>query len=180
MFSTFLKAVAIIKTPMNITYRHLIIAAVVVAAGAAAFFWFFQGDEARIKKRLNAFAALASKEPGEHDLTAALNAGRIGEMFADTCRVEIPAYNIAATYPGKEVSPRVMGARARYSEILLRFHDLDIRFPEKDTARVSFIVYAEGVQVSGEAVREIFDVVCRLEKIDNNWFFNHIEAVLVQ
>ncbi len=162
-----------------VNVRNIIIAAVVVVAGVAAFYWFFQSDEAKIKKRFKTIAELSSKDADEHEFTAAINAGRISEMFAETCRIEIPARNISRTYAKKDISAQVMGARSRYSEILLTFHDLDIRFPEERVARVAFTAVVEAVMIPNEFVRETHEIVTLLVKIENNWFFNQIEAVAV-
>ncbi len=159
--------------------RIVVTAVVVAAAGIMVFFWFFQSDEAKIKKQFNVIAELASKASDEHELTAAVNARKIGEKFAETCRIEIPAYNISRTYAGKEISARIMGARSRYAEILLTFHDIDIRFPEEETARVVFTAYVEAVRLSGEPFREVHELVCRLEKNGNDWLLTQIEGVLV-
>ncbi len=163
--------------------RRVAVAAVVVAiaaaAGIIAFFWFFQSDEAKIKKQFSAIAELASKASEEHELTAAVRARKIGDRFAETCRIEIPAYNISSTYAGKEIPARIMGARSRYAEISLTFHDIDIRFPEEETARVAFTAYVEAVRLSGESFREVHEFVCRLEKNENDWLFARMEGVLV-
>lgn len=157
--------------------RNIIIAAVIAVAGVVAFNWFFQSDEAKIKKRFKTIAELSSKDVDEHELTSAVNAGRISEMFADICRIEIPAHNISRTYAKKDITAQVMGARARYSEILLTFHDLDIRFPEEGIARVAFTAVAEAVGIPDEFVRETHEIVSFLVKIENNWYFTQVEAM---
>lgn len=159
--------------------RNIFLVVVIAAAGVAAFYWFFQSDEAKIKKRFKTIAELSSKDADEHEFTSAINAGRISEMFADTCRIEIPAHNISRTYAKKDISAQVMGARSRYSEILLTFHDLDIRFPEEGVARVAFTAVVDAVRIPDEFVRETHEIVSFLVKIENNWFFNQVEAVAV-
>jgi hypothetical protein len=154
-------------------------AAVLVLAGIIALFWYFQGDAARIKKRFNTITELAEKSPDEHELTAAVNARRIGDMFADTCRIEIPSYNISRTYTREDIPSHVMGARYRYADIAMKFHDIDIDFPEEGIARVTLTAYVEAVWISGEAVREVHEIVCWLEKIEKDWFFNQIEVITV-
>ena len=162
-----------------VNIKTIIAAAVLVVAGIIALFWYFQGDEARIKKRFNTIAELAEKSPDEHELTAAVNARRIGDMFADTCQIEIPSYNISRTYAREDIPAHVMGARSRYSEIAMKFHDINIEFPEEGIARVTFTAYVEAVWISGEAVREVHEIACWLEKIEKDWFFNQIEVVTV-
>ncbi len=164
---------------VNINIKSLIAAAVLIVAGIIAFFWYFQGDEARIKKRFKTIAELAEKSPDEHELTAAVNARRIGGMFADACQIEIPSYNISRTFDRKDIPGRVMGARSRYTDISLDFHDITIDFPEDGTAQVTLTAYMEAVWLSGKSVREVHEIACWLEKIEKDWFFNQIEVVTV-
>ncbi len=162
-----------------VNMKTIIAAAVLAVAGIITFFWYFQGDDAKIKKQFKTISELAEKGSDEHELTAAVNAKRIGSMFADTCRIEIPSYNISRTYARADVPAHVLGARSRYSDISLKFYDLDIDFPEEKIARVTLTAYVEAVRVSGEAVREVHEIVCRLEKIEKDWLFDQIEVVSV-
>ena len=162
-----------------VTFRNLITISVIVIISTIAFFWFFQSDEAKIKKRFKTIAELSSKSSNEHELTSALSARKIGDMFADTCRVEIPSHNISRTYANENIPPHVLGVRSRYSEISLKFHDLDIHFPEEGIVRVTSTAYMEVVWYSGEPVREVHEIVCWLEKIEKDWFFNQIKVVSV-
>lgn len=162
-----------------VNMKTIIAAAVLVVAAIIAYFWYFQSDEAKIKKQFKTIAELAEKGSDEYELTAAVSAKRIGGMFADTCRIEIPSYNISRTYARDDIPAQVLGARSRYSDISMKFHDLDIDFPEEGRAQVTLTAYVEAVRVSGEAVREIHEIVCRLEKIEKDWFFNQIEVVTV-
>lgn len=164
---------------VNLNIKTIIAAAVLGVAGILVFFWYFQSDEARIKKRFKSIAELASKSGEEHELTAAVSAKKIGDMFADTCLIEIPSYNISRSYDNNDIPANVMGARSRYTDISLQFHDITIDFSENGTARVTLTGYMEAVLISGEAVREIHETVCELEKIENEWFFRRIESATV-
>ena len=162
-----------------VALRNIAAAAVIVAAGVFAFFWFFQSDEAKIKKQFKTIAKLASGISKEPELKATAGARKIGGMFADTCHIEIPSHNISNTYARRDISPRILGIRSRYSDISLKFHDLSIRFPEEKIARVVVTAYLEATQISGETVREASEIVCRLEKSEKDWLFKKIEAVSV-
>ena len=111
---------------VNMNVKTLVAAAVLAAAGITAFFWYFQSDEARIKKRFKSIAELASKSGDEHELTTAVTAKKIADMFADTCGIDIPSYDISRTYAKNDIPAHVMGARSRYTDILLKFHDITI------------------------------------------------------
>lgn len=162
-----------------VTFRNIITVSVIVLFSTIAFFWLFQSDEAKIKKRFKTIAELSSKGSDEHELTAALSARKIGDMFADTCRVEVPSYNISRTYANENIPPHVLGIRSRYSQISLKFHDLDIHFPEEGIARVMSTAFMEAVWYSGEPVREVHEIVCWLKAFEKDWFFYQIKVVSV-
>lgn len=162
--------------------RNIIIASVALsvaaAAGMLAFFAFFQSDEALVGKQLNVIAELVSKDSDEHELTAAVTARKIAGLFADDCWIEIPAHNISKTYAKQELSPRVLSARYRYSEILLQFNDVEIGFPDNQTARVVCTALVEALWTGGGGIREDYEIVCRFKKIENQWLFSHVKARL--
>ena len=162
-----------------VTVRHLYITALVAAAGIIVFFWFFTGDEAKIKKHFQNLAELASKDSDEHQLIAAANARKIGNMFTEICMIKIPSHSISRTYERENIPAYVMVARSRYSAIVLKFHDIQISFPQEGVARVTFTADVEAVWVSGEPIREVSEFVCRMEKVEKDWFFNRIEAISV-
>jgi hypothetical protein len=161
-----------------VTFRNAAVAVLAVSAVIVAFSW-FQSDASRIKKRLKSVSELASRVPGEHELIAGANARKIGEMTAETIRIEIPSYNISRTYTRKDIPANVMMARSRYLEMSFDVYDLEIRFPEDQIARATFTAYIQGVLSTGEQIREAHEIVCWLEKIDKDWFFSRIEFVSV-
>jgi hypothetical protein len=164
---------------VNINIKTLIVAAILAVGGILVLFWYFQSDEARIKKQFTTIAKLASRSGEEHELTAAVAAKKIGDMFADTCVIEIPSYRISRVYAKKDLPGHVMGARSRYTDISLDFHDIIIDFPEEETAQVTLTAYVEAVWLSGQSVREVHEIACRLEKVERDWFFHQIEVVTV-
>lgn len=162
-----------------VTVRNFIITALVAAAGIFIFFWFFTGDEMKIKKQLKNLAELVSKDSDEHPLMAAASARKIGNMFTEICMIKIPSHSISRTYKRENIPAYVMASRSRYSEISLKFHDIQIGFPDESIARIAFTAYVEAMWVSGEPIREVSEFVCRMEKIEKDWFFNQIEAISV-
>jgi hypothetical protein len=162
-----------------VTVRHFFITALVAAAGIIVFFWFFTGDEAKIKKQFKNLAELVSKDSDEHQLMAAASAKKIGDMFTEACRIEIASHSISRTYKREDIPAHVIAARSQYSAILLKFHDIQIGFPEVGIARVEFTAYIEAVTLPGEQIREVHEFVCRMEKLEKHWFFNQIEALSV-
>jgi hypothetical protein len=162
-----------------VTVRHIIITVLVAVAAIITFIWFFTGNEAKIKKQFKTLAALATKDSDEHPFMAAASARNIGDMFAKTCRIEIPSHSMSKTVTRENIPAHIIAARSRYSAISLKFHDIKISFPEKDISRVTFTAYAETMSASGELIQEVHEFVSRMEKVEKKWYFNQIEAISV-
>jgi hypothetical protein len=160
-----------------VTVRKFIVAGLAAAAVIIFFFWFFSGETAKIKKQFKTLADLVHKDSKEHPIMAAASARKIGNMFADLCRFEIPSHSISRTVNRENIPAHVMAVRSRYSMIVLKFHDIQVSFPEKSVARILFTSYVEGVWNSGAQAREAHEFVCRMEKVENDWYFNHIESI---
>ena len=159
--------------------RKIFIAALAATAGIILFFWFFTGDEAKIKKQFKILEELASKDSVEHELIAAANARKIGNMFTGTCRIEIPSHSISRVYKRENIPAYVMAARSQYSAISLKFYDILIRFPEEHLARISFTAHVDFLFHSGETIREVQELDCSMEKIEKEWYFSRIETITV-
>jgi hypothetical protein len=157
--------------------KNLIFAALLAGAAVFAAFLFFQGDEAKIKKKFHALAEQAGKNGNEHDLIAAKKAHQIEQLFFGTVRIEIPSYEIDKSFPRSEISPNVLYARARYQKISLEFYDFRFSFSGKEKAVVNLTGVLDAVLQSGEQISEIHEAACTLEKIEGEWLFTGIREV---
>jgi hypothetical protein len=162
-----------------VNLRYFIISALVAAAGIIFFFWIFSSDEAKIKKQFKNLANLVSADPDEHQLIAAANARKIGNMFSETCLFEIESHSISRTYNRENIPAHLMAVRSQYSAISLKFYDLHISFPEEGIARAAVTAYVEAITISGELMREVHELVIRMEKLEKDWFFNQIKTISV-
>lgn len=159
--------------------RPIIITGVLLAAGIITFFWFFNSEEARIKRQFKTLEELVSKDSEEHQLIAAANARKISNMFSEISRFEIPSHSISRTYKRDNIQTHMMVARGRYSAISLKFHDLHISILEKGLAHANFTAYVELVWDSEKPVREVHEFVCRMEKIEKDWYIKQTEIISV-
>jgi hypothetical protein len=157
--------------------KHLLIAAALAAAGLIGFLLFYKSDETVIKKRFKSLAADFSREYPENDLMNAAKGKRIGNMFAKTCRVHIPDYDVDMTIARDDVQPYVMVARSRYRDISLDFYDFSIAFPDQGKATVNVSAFVRATPTAGEPAQEIHEMVFSLEKGEEEWMFAGIESL---
>ena len=160
-----------------VNVKHGIFALLIAAGAILVFFLFFQGDEAKIKKRFHALAELAEKNGNEHNLIAAKKAHQIEQMFSKTVRIQIPSYDIDRSFDNRDISSHVLYARARYQTISLEFHDFRFDFPEDETAVVSLTGVLNALTGSGERIREFHEMVSTLEKTDCEWLITGVSGV---
>ncbi|MDO9263883.1 MAG: hypothetical protein Q7U02_07945, partial [Desulfosalsimonadaceae bacterium] len=104
-------------------------------------------------------------------------ARKIESLFAETVRIEIPAYDIDQTFARSEISPHVLYARSQYRDISLKFYDFQIEFPAEDVAHVTLTGILKATTSSGEQVKETHELECELEKIEDDWLLTGVKGV---
>ncbi len=159
--------------------KTVLIVSAVAVAGIIGFILISGGDEAVIKKRFQYLAEQFAKESPENSLLSAAKAGRIGDMFADGCRVNLPAYDVEKVFTRDDVQPYVMMARSRYKSISVDFYDFNIVFPGTGQANVDVTTLVEAVTMAGESVRETHEMIFSLKEGEEDWLFTVIEGVEV-
>ena len=159
--------------------RTVLVAAVIATAGIIVFLVYYFSDQAVIKRRFQHLAEQLAKESPENNLLSAAKGKHIGDMFADTCRVYLPGYDVDQTFTGRDVQPYVMMARSRYKSIAVEFYDFNITIPHEGLALVDVTAFVRAVTASGETMREIHELAFTLEKTETGWQFTDIESVTV-
>jgi Tfp pilus assembly protein PilV len=157
--------------------KTVLIAAVIATAGIIAFIVFHYSDKAVIKRRFQYLAQQLAKESPENNLLSAAKAKHIGDMFADTCRVYLPDFDVDRIFTGRDVHPYVMMARSRYKAISIEFYDFNINIPNDGIALVDVNAFVRAVTTSGEVRREIHQLAFSLEKDETDWRFSEIESL---
>jgi len=162
--------------------RHAVIAGFVVLAGLLAVYYLLPSEEKKVRKRFDLLAQYVSKEPGEDLFSMANRVKNIGSLFSDPSEFKVegdPFYSFSGTYSRDEVSAYALRGRSYFSKLSLKFHDLKIEFPERDTASVSFTARLTGKSTGGEAVDEPREMRSVLKKTEKNWLFSGFEVVEV-
>lgn len=159
--------------------KKIITAVFILAAAATALILFSDSEEERIKKRLQRLGETIQKDPGETQLPAAKKAGKVKDYFTESSRIQIPAYNFSRDVTRKNLPGYVLQARSYYTSLEVDFKDFTIVFPAEYQAELSVTVMVKGRGPSGEYTRDVQELSCRLQKIENEWFIQEIEIVQV-
>jgi hypothetical protein len=162
-----------------VTTKNILIVVVLAVAGIIGFLLFYSSDETVIKKRFKSLASDFAREYPENDLLNAAKSKRISNMFAASCRVHIPDYDVDRTFARDDVQPYVMMARSRYRDISLDFYNFSIDFTEGGQATVYASAFVRATPTAGEPVRELHEMVFSLEKGEEEWLFTDIESLEV-
>ncbi len=103
----------------------------------------------------------------------------IGTLFAEACRLEVDNASLSGTYTPDEISSFAAQARLQFSEVSLRFYDLDVEFPNEHTAKVFLTAKLTGRLLAGEYVNEVHELTSVLKRIENRWLFSSFEVIEV-
>lgn len=162
-----------------VTLKYVLIALVLIAIGIGVSLTLFQSEEKRVKKQFYLLSEGVSKEPGENIFTMDQKIKKIGSLFDETCEINIPAHSVPGRLTRDEITGYAARARLYSSELLLKFYDFDIAFPQQGEAKVRLTARLTGKTTTGEAVNEAHEIDCLLTKIEKKWMFSHIEVVEV-
>jgi hypothetical protein len=144
-----------------------------------AAFHFYPTEEKNVKKQFGLLADYASKEGSEAPLTTARKLKDLGSLFAERCGLEVSIYSLSGTYSRGEIAFLAARSRSYFSELQLRFYDLEVSFPKKETAKVTGTGMLMGKILTGEDMDEPHELQCLLKKVENRWLFSHIQVVEV-
>ncbi|HUT71515.1 MAG TPA: hypothetical protein VMW89_12660 [Desulfatiglandales bacterium] len=160
--------------------KNIVITVLMLMLGVAATHYLFQNEEKRVKKQFRMLSKLVSKDQDEDNFTMARKARDIAVLFADNCQIESHISAFSGRYTRQEISGLAARARFYFSKLTVRFHDLGIDFPEKQTARVAVTGQASGTLKGGDPFNdEVLELGCTLRKLENTWLFTAIEVVEV-
>ena len=151
----------------------------ILAGGMLAVLIFWQSEEAKIRKQFEFITEKIEKRPGESPIIAAAKASQIGDVFAERCRIDAPAYSAPRDILTDELPAIVFRIRSEYSAISLMFHDFVIEFYEQDTAQVNVTAIMEGKSARGKPIEDLHELRCNLEKTEEVWRLKEVEVVEV-
>lgn len=155
----------------------LLFAAILI--GIAATLYVLTSKSYQVKKRFSSVAKWMSKDGEESNLVTARKIQNMMSILADTCTIKDPTSDELKEFSGREIAQRAVLARRDFTTISLKFHDLDITFPEKNTATAIATARAAGTSKDGDLFSGTYEFECILQKGDDGWVFSAIEIVQV-
>ncbi len=159
--------------------KYIILILLVVMIGIWIALRLSPTEEKRVKKQFHLLSEWGSKDSRESAFTMAKKTKDIGTLFAEACRLEADNASLSGTYTPDEISSFAAQARLQFSEVSLRFYDLDVEFPNEDTAKVLLTAKLTGRLIAGEYVNEVHELTSVLKKIENRWLFSSFEVIEV-
>ncbi len=162
-----------------VNIRRIIIGLLVVIIGIFVARYILQSEKRKVKKRFDLLSEWVSKDLDESSFTMARKALSIGTLFADNCILKTHVDSVSGTYNPKEISSLAARVRSDFSNLSLRFRDLDIGFPEPDKARVILTAQLSGGSKTRDHVDDIFELESDLKKLEDKWLFTAFEVVEV-
>lgn len=162
-----------------VNWKSIIILLLILIAGIWGVFYLFPSEEKKIKKQFTLLGQLASREADENPLAMAQKVRKIGGLFAEKCRLKVPGYSLSGVYNRQEIIALAARGRLHFSQLTLKFYDLNITFPEEREAKVSLTGRLIGKAQGRETVDETRELACALKRIDQEWAISELEVVEV-
>jgi len=159
--------------------KKILIIAVAVIALAAAAWHVTHSDRRKIRKRFDLLSQYLLKEGPENPVVMALKIKNTGSLFDKKCILEADKYMLTGTYSPEEITSYAATARARFANVELRFYDISIEFPDKDTAHISATATISGTLKSGEVASDAHEIMAEMKKVEKDWLFSKISAIEV-
>lgn len=157
----------------------ILVILIALGVGIVATLYVLTSKTYQIKKRFSSAAKWVSKDGEESNLVTARKIQNFMSILADTCTITDPRSGEMQEFSGREIAQRVALARRDFTTISLKFHDLNISFPENDTAAALVTARVTGTSKEGDLFSGMYELECTLRKGDEGWVFSAVEMVEV-
>src|SRR4030043_741609 len=138
--------------------KYILIGVLMVILGIIAAVFFFPSEEKRVEKQFHLLSEWVSKSPEENAFALLQKMKNIGTLFDEHCEMKAPSQSLSGSYTREEISTYAGSARSHLSQLNLKFYDLHIVFPEKETTKVTLTAKLTGKSMAGEQVDETQEI----------------------
>lgn len=158
---------------------YLLMAVLLIGGGSWIALGLAQSEEKRVRKSFHLLAEAMSKESGESIFTLDQKMKNIASLLDETCEIKIPAYGLSDALTRDEITGYVVRGRLYYSQLHVKFLDVEVAFPETGLSKVRLTARVTGKTTAGETVNEAHEIECILKKMENKWIVSAVEAIEV-
>ena len=146
--------------------------------GTAGYYW-YADEEKHIKKRFAVLEENLTKKPAEPSLATVKKINTIKGLFANPSHIRLQRHPIAGNFAPRDIAQKAAAGRQQFSELNLKFYDLNLTLNPKDTVQFSVTVRLTGRRTNGEMMADVLELAGKLRKTDGEWFFAEIAEVEV-
>ncbi len=150
-----------------------------LVAAVLGLWLFYPTRERQVRRQLRALASWATKEGPEGQLATAMRARDAERFVAPASTWSTEGQELSGTLTPSEIGRFVFAYRSHWSQISVKFYDLQVDFPEDAVADVTATVLLRGRSDAGDDLNETHEVNCRLEKGDGGWLIHKVTVVEV-
>lgn len=150
-------------------YSYLI---VLVLLAAGVWWWLGDDPEDHVRDAHATLERLLSKAEDDTDGSIPIMQLReLQRLFAETCSLSGDAGALGGSYSPEALVGLVVRVRGAVRRVELEFGELTIDFPSDDVAVTRFSASLDGLEISGEPLREARQVESRMREVDGDWQF---------
>jgi len=161
-----------------ITVKKITTGIIVLALVAAVLFFLVPSRKKLVKKRLTRLVEYAYKDGEEAPLTMMAKASGMGKLFTKSCLVTMENSSMEKSYSRRELMDQILVFRRSFSRLRVTFHDISIRFPGEDRAKVLLTMRIAGKQAQ-EQYSDTREIELTLERSEKKWLISRVVIVEV-
>lgn len=160
--------------------KKVLIAGMILVAGVITTSILLIDWETRaVKKQLRAIAREMSWAPADSELTMAARIKHVQEKIFDTCRVDIPSYNVSQNIDKNDVPTYMMMAKRYYKDLSVKLEDLHVDPIELPQARAVTTAHVKATGTDGQRNDEVLMMEFILQKIEKKWLVTSVSEMAV-
>ena len=105
-------------------------------------------------------------------------ASGMGKLFTKSCLVTMENSSMEKSYSRRELMDQILVFRRSFSRLRVTFHDISIRFPGEDRAKVLLTMRIAGKQAQ-EQYSDTREIELTLERSEKKWLISRVVIVEV-
>lgn len=117
--------------------KRILFFGLILALGITLGFYLHESKEEKVKKQFQFIAKWVSKENAEEDsFVTAERIQNLSTLFANSFSFKGAHSSLSGTYSPVEIATSIALKRRSFSEIQLNFQDIEVEFPDSESAVV--------------------------------------------